>query len=812
MAGKQDAGGIKTIHKFGGGCLKSLEDFQRLSLLMADKPGIMVISAAYDVTKRLLQSLHLAADGQPYQKKIRDLIQYHVELTQGLTKDPLLIECLNQDEQDIMAMLHSVRLLGSYSKQQHDWLLGYGEYWNSRLIASYLQLPWLDAGHIIRVTHYDALVNVNWKETAKQWKKALKNSASQQVVVPGFVATNEMGQRCLLGFNGSDFTAAIIAKLVNARDLYKWTDIDGIYSADPKLVKSAFVIPQLCYEEAAELAYFGASVLHPQTVHPAIEAKINIHIRNYFKPDKPGTLVNQEKKGAGLVVKGLSSISQVALLSLEGAGFLGVSGMASRVFAALSRVHVSVILFCQASSEYSVTLAIKQSSIAEAKAAIAQEFFFELGHGAMDRILVQPDCSVIAAVGEGMCGQPGVAAQFFSTLSKANVNILAIAQASSERNISTVIASADMQKGLRALHGGFYLAAKSVSIGLIGPGSVGSMLLEQIKQNLSSLKEQFNVDLHVRGIMNSRQMLLKESRIDLKKWPELLEKQGEKTDFFNFLQHITSPEIPHALIIDTTSSEQIAKTYPEIFATGCHVVTPNKKANSFPLKDYQKMWQSIKEHKGHYLYEATVCAGLPIINTIKDLLATGDVITRIEGIVSGTLAYVFHGCAKGKTFAESVQEAYDLGYTEPDPRDDLNGMDVARKFVCLARQLGYGIELKDVSLLNLVPEQLKSLSVADFLKQLPKHQDEIESTIKSLLKGNAAIAYVGIIEKGQVYIQLNAYPANHPFANISGTDNILMIKSHRYDKQPLVIQGPGAGAGVTAAGVFADILHLVSTL
>ncbi len=803
---------VKTVNKLGGGCLQSLEDFQRLPALFADHPGIIVVSAAFGVTQKLLLSLHLAETGKTYERKIRELIAYHRTLCQALTDDKAFLEDLKKDEQDILALLRGVSLLGIYSKQQHDWLLGYGEYWNSRLIAAYLQLPWLDAGQIIVVSHSNAMVNVDWKKSTKNWRKALKNLPFESLVVPGFVAEDEQGQRTLLGFNGSDYTAAIIAKLVKACDLIKWTNIDGIYSADPKWVKTAFVIKQLCYEEAAELAYFGATVLHPQAVHPAIEAQTNIHIRNFFKPDKAGTLVNQQITDSELVVKGLSSIADVALINLQGAGFLGVSGMAGRIFAALSRVNVSVILFCQASSEYSVTLAIKQEQVEQAKTTIAKEFFFELGHGAMDRIETVVDCAVVAAVGEGMCGQLGVAARFFSTLAKAKTNVLAIAQASSERNISAVIAGSDIQKALRALHGGFYLSPKSVSIGLIGPGSVGGKLLDQIRENSQRLKAQFNVDFHVRGIMNSQKMFLKESRIDLKKWPVLLNDKGEKSNISLFLQHITSPEIPHAMIIDTTSAEPVARAYADIFASGCHLVTPNKKANSSPWPLYQKMWHNIKTNQCHYLYEATVCAGLPIINTIKDLMATGDVIKRIEGIVSGTLSFVFYSCAKGMSFADAVLKAHELGYTEPDPREDLNGLDVARKFVCLARELGYQVELEDVALLNLVPEGLKSVSQDQFLKELPNHQQAIEKQIKTLLKGQAALAYVGIIEEGKISIQLNAYPASHPFANISGTDNILMIQSHRYDKQPLIIQGPGAGADVTAAGVFADILHLVSML
>jgi bifunctional aspartokinase / homoserine dehydrogenase 1 len=812
MAKTQPFNSIKTVHKIGGSCLKSSADFKHIPLLLNDAPGIIVASAAFGVTQQLLQCLNQACISADYDKPLNELIDSQQSLIKSVCNKKRLLDELSQDKHDIEAMLRSVFMLKGYSEQQYDWLLGYGEYWSTRLIAALLNLPWIDARQFIVISQYNGLVNVDWTQTTEKWALATQSLASNQVVIPGFVARDEQGKEALLGLNGSDYTAAIITKLIKADELIKWTDVDGIYSADPSMVKSAFVIKQLSYSEAAELAHFGASILHPRAVHPAIEVNANIYIRNSYKPGKSGTLINHQISNTNMGVKALSSIQDVSLITLEGAGFLAASGMTGRIFTALSSSNIPIILFCQASSEYSITLAIHPNLAEAAKAAISREFFFELGRGVLDHISITPNCAVIAAVGEGMSGKKGTAAHFFEALAKANINTLAIAQASSERNISAVIRKQYVQKGLKSLHGSFYLSAKSISIGLIGPGSVGSQLLEQISGEQKRLKKRFNIDLQIRGVMNSKKMVLFDRGSNVDKWKDKLDKTKKNKNLSLFLSHIASHEIPHAIIIDTTSSSDIARSYPTIFDSGCHLVTPNKKANSSPSANYDQLMTNIKANRSHYKYEATVCAGLPIISTIKNLIATGDEINCIEGVVSGTLSYVFYQCNRGMSFAESVQKAYALGYTEPDPRDDLNGLDVARKFICLAREIGYKVELEDVELLNLVPEALRNVSIDDFMKQLPMHQDGINKQFDQLKKNHPNLAYVGKIKDGNIVIQLRSFSSENPLANISETDNILMIHSKRYNKQPLVIQGPGAGAEVTAAGVFADILDVVSKL
>jgi aspartokinase/homoserine dehydrogenase 1 len=803
---------MTVVNKIGGSCLRTAEDYQKIGQIIIDTPCFLIISASYGTTEILYDCLRLASAKKEYLVKLHALIEYHCAQNNALMNDPLINTSLRQDQEDIATLLHSVSLLGSYSQQQMDWLLGYGEYWSSKMIATMLGMPWLDSGQIITANLREGMVSIDWLETKKRLTKAMKGIQSPVIVMPGFVARNEQGQRALLGFNGSDFSAAIIAKLTKAKHFYKWTDIDGIYTADPKLVKSAFAIPELSYQEASDLAYFGASVLHPQSVQPAIDANIPIHIKNFFKINSFGTTICDNPAKTSLVIKGLSSISELALINIEGTGLMGLCGFAGRLFNCLSHASISVILISQASSEHSISIVVNAQQGQETVKIIQHEFGFELANTMIQNISLKLDCTVISAVGDGMSGAPGVAAKFFKMLSKANINILAIAQGSSERSISSVIDSDKTQRALQVLHGGFYLSNKTISIGLIGPGGVGAELLDQIKKNRLRLKREINVDLKVRGVMNSTLMLLNEKNSELKAWKDGSMLNTLPKNMTSFIKHIASPEIPHAVIIDCTSSADVASQYATIIANGCHIVTPNKKANSSDMSQYKQLKSIISDHNSHYLYETTVCAGLPVIRTIQDLIATGDTIKRIEGVVSGTLSYIFHQCAQGVSFADSVIEAYELGYTEPDPREDLNGLDVARKFVCLARELGYDISLDDVKLLNMVPDALKDETTPQFLKKLKNHQGPIEAKIKGLLKDHAAVAYVGVIEAGKITVELNAYQASHPFANTTGTDNILLIQSLRYDKQPLIIQGPGAGQDVTAAGVFADLLKLASML
>lgn len=803
---------INQIYKIGGRCLQDKVGFEKIKKLDLNQ-ALLVVSATGGTTQALKNTLELAKSGGDYLPILDDLETFHKKLARSLSINvDNYSSLLDKSMLELKAVLTSVELLGQYATLQAEWVLGQGEYWSSLLVTAMLgeKTAWLNSAKIITIHKHDGVTQVDWIQTEKNLKEHMPHNGYSTLVAPGYIAQEQDGQFTLLGDNGSDFSAAIYAKILKADALTKLTHVDGIYSADPTRVQSAFVLPYVSYQEVAELAYFGAEILHPQTVQPAISAKIPIFIKNINKLSEPGTRIDERNRPSTFIVKGLTCMENINLITVEGTGILGVCGMSARLFGLLSRHGISVIFISQASSEYSISLVVSDVHGELALNLIEEELAFEHQEGVIADILLKQDCSVVAVVGDGMCGHPGVAAQFFSNLAKAQVNILAIAQSASERNISVIINEHETTKALRALHGGFYLSDRAISVGLIGPGGVGRALLGQLEAEIENLRSQFRIDLRLRGLINSREMILSDKQVTLREWDE--SKSKPHADLSAFIEHIASDEIPHAVIIDCSASPKVAQSYLGMIDKGCHIITPNKQANAAPMAQFKTLKAKLADRHRFHLYETTVCAGLPVIKTIRDLLDTGDQIKRIEGVVSGTLSYIFNQCAQGSSFADSVLSAYDLGYTEPDPRDDLNGMDVARKFVCLAREIGLETELEQVSLLNLVPEPLRDISKEEFLKQLPKYQEEINQYLKELLAGQANIAYVGLIEDGQVSVSLKAYSANHPFANIHGTDNIIQIQSRRYDKQPLIIQGPGAGLDVTAAGVFADFLKLVSYL
>jgi aspartokinase/homoserine dehydrogenase 1 len=638
----------------------------------------------------------------------------------------------------------------------------------------------------------------------------LKNKPFKQMVITGFIASSMDGKRTTLGRNGSDFSAAIFAKLFSAKTLVIWTDVDGIFSADPRRVRSAFAIESMSYNEALELAYFGAKVLHPMTIAPALELQIPILIKNTNNPQAKGTEISSAPKKSSHPVCGLSCVDNVALINIEGSGMIGVSGIAARVFQIMHQSNISVILISQASSEHSICFAVNKDQASAAKNALTEYLQFELEHQHIEKIIVDDTCAILAAVGDGMVGAIGVLGKFCDTLAKANVNIHAIAQGSSERNISVVIKSEDANRALQAVHAGFYLSNKTISIGLIGCGQIGETLLQQIHAELAHLKEKYQVNLCVRGIMNSQKMLLQHDPIDLTQWHAALTKTDIASNINDFADHISPVDMPHAVIIDCTANKMISEEYLHFMKRGIHVITPNKHANAGDLQ-YYKQLKTLTNC--YYLYEATVCAGLPVISTLQDIIKTGDEVLNVSGIVSGTLSFVFSEMARGTSFSSAVFAAKKAGYTEPDPREDLSGMDVARKLICLAREIGYDVSITDVLLEDLVPKELKDCSVEEFMKRLPNYDHQIIEQVKKASAKKEKLYYVANVNhKGKLSVTIESLPETHPFAALKSTDNMLIFTTRRYHTQPLIIQGPGAGAEVTAAGVFADLLRLVSYL
>jgi aspartokinase/homoserine dehydrogenase 1 len=632
------------------------------------------------------------------------------------------------------------------------------------------------------------------------------------VVITGFIATDSDGLQTTLGRNGSDYSASIMGALLEASAITIWTDVSGVMSADPNRVPEAAVIPELTYNEAMELAYFGAKVIHPQTMSPAVERAIPIYIKNTFEPEAPGSKVGPKASDTH-AIKGITTVENVALVNLEGTGMIGVPGTADRLFGALRSASISVILISQASSEHSICFAVPGALADKVDTVVRRAFAVELEQNQIQRVEIRRNCSIIAVVGDGMAGSPGVAARFFGTLGNAGISIRAIAQGSSERNISAVIDSDVATRALRAAHAGFYLSTETLSLGLIGPGNVGATLLSQMATQVEHLRKTFNLDFRIRGIATSTRMLLAERSIDLDNWKSELETHGEALDWKRFDTHVNAEHLPHAAIVDCTASLEVSARYVSWFAQGMHVVTANKKAQSGPLAYYDELQQGRRTYHTHFLYETSVGAGLPIIQTLRDLIETGDEIVSIEGIFSGTLAYLFNVFDGKRPFSAIVREARDNGYTEPDPRDDLSGMDVARKLIILARELGLRLELSDIEIENLVPQELHATSIEDFLDSLGRYDAGMRERFEQAQAAGKVLRYVGSLNReGKATVKLETLPREHAFAHINLTDNVVRFVSGRYSSNPLVVQGPGAGPAVTAAGVFADLLRLARYL
>jgi len=812
------------IHKFGGSSLADAECFRRVADILKNQPkrplGV-VVSAMRGTTDALLALVEGAQRGSTDHDQVLEPLRerYKKAAEELLSPDnlPPVLEAWEKDAGDLGDLLRAIALVRSADPRSRDVAAGFGELWSARLLAAFLdqdmpgdRVDWLDARRALTVHQTELGPSVLWDTSLRRTAEALGDSPPDVMVITGFIAEDEQGLQTTLGRNGSDYSAAIFGVLLDADELTIWTDVDGVMSGDPNRVPEAKVIDTLSYNEAMELAYFGAKVIHPQTMGPAVANNIPILIRNTFAPEHPGTRV-VAKAGGEDNIKGITAIDGVALVNVEGAGMIGVPGTADRIFGALREADVSVILISQASSEHSICFAVPELLAGTAREVISDAFAEELESGQIHRVDVTPACSILAVVGDGMSGTPGVAGRFLSTLGRAGINVSAIAQGSSERNISAVVRQEDATRALRAVHSGFYLSAKTISIGIIGPGMVGSTLLAQIAEQASRLREQFNLDLRIRAIATSSKMLLADRRIDLTDWQAALADSGEETDLDRLADHIHTDHLPHSVLIDCTASEKVAARYAEWLRRGIHVVTPNKKAFSAGYDYYRELQEAAREGSSHYFYETTVGAALPVIQALRDLRETGDRIDTVEGIFSGTLAYLFNTYDGSRPFSEIVAEARASGYTEPDPRDDLSGMDVARKVIILAREMGDALDVSELEIRSLVPEALQSGSVEDFLRELPKYDEDMQRLLEEAREQGKVLRYVGRLERGgRASVDLVQLDRDHPFANINLTDNVVQFVSERYSANPLVIQGPGAGPAVTAAGIFADLLRLTA--
>jgi len=814
------------VQKFGGSSVADAACFRRVADIVeasSNPREAIVLSACRGVTDALLDLVTMAERPEAVCAPAIDALKArHMHLAAALVSKSACDSYnaqLEKDCQDIAGMLQTVHLIRSSTYSMRDVIAGYGEIWSTRLFAPFLRergrirgdIVWIDTRQVIIVEWGSLGPAVQWATSEANLRKLVPANFTGRLIVTGFIATTTKGNQTTLGRNGSDFSGSIFGALLDAAEITIWTDVDGVLSADPRLVPNAQVIDQLSYNEAMELAYFGAKVIHPQTMEPAVARDIPIFIRNTFAPLKRGTLICANPVSA-LKVKGITTIDPVALVNLEGAGMIGVPGTAHRLFGALRDSGISVILISQASSEHSICFAIPEAQAVRAEEAVRRAFDAELRDGQIQHVEVALGMSILAVVGDGMAGTHGVAAKVFNSLGDAAISVRAIAQGASERNISVVVDGKGAAKALRAVHAAFYLSPNTLSIGLIGPGTVGSVLLGQMATQIDRLRE-LNLDLRVRGITSSTRMLLEETTVDLSRWSERLAEAGEPLDMQKFINHVQADYVPHTVVIDCTASEDVAAQYRDWLTRGIHIVTPNKKANS-GLASYYKSLQEARRATGtHYLYEATVGAGLPVIQTLRDLRETGDDITQIEGIFSGTLAYLFNVFDGSESFSSIVRAAKAKGYTEPDPRDDLSGVDVARKLIILGREMGLSLEMSDVHVEGLVPEALVKCSLDEFMQRLPESDASMAAMLADARKKHQVLRYVGRIDAtGNATVGLMRLDGKHAFANIALTDNVVRFATRRYCDNPLIVQGPGAGPEVTAAGVFSDLLRLSAYL
>jgi bifunctional aspartokinase / homoserine dehydrogenase 1 len=812
------------VHKFGGSSVADAACMERVAAILEADPAprlAVVLSAARGVTDALL-NLIAAAEGQEDAAPGLDAVRNrHVDIATELCGPHSASEFIHQldaDCRDIASILHGVKLTRAASRKTRDLVAGFGEIWSTRLFARYLDgrgtrqgVQWVDAREVVQVSWSPLGPSVQW-EASRERAAALRDHNPATLIITGFIARDPKGLQTTLGRNGSDFSASIFGDLLDASEIDIWTDVDGVLSADPRRVPDATVIDSLSYHEAMELAYFGAKVIHPQTMAPAVAKKIPIWIRNTFAPEKPGTLIC-ESPVSSHAVKGITSIEKIALVNVEGAGMIGVPGTAERLFGALRDEGVSVILISQGSSEHSICFAVPEADAALTERTVRQAFDTELRQGQIQNVDLVGGCSILSVVGDGMAGTPGIAASVFGALASAGVNIRAIAQGSSERNISAVMDERQSTRALRAVHARFYLSPHTVSIGLIGPGTVGVVLLEQLASQRERLLRDFHLDLRVRGILTSKRMLLSDTSLTLDDW-RAAASTARTSDMAAFEEHIHAEHLPHTVILDCSASAAIADQYPRWLGKGIHIATPNKKANSGALDLYTRVMESRREAGSHYLYEATVGAGLPIIVTLRDLRETGDEIKRIEGIFSGTLAYLFNVWDGSQPFSAVVRDAKAKGFTEPDPRDDLSGMDVARKLVILAREMGLKLELRDVELEGLIPAPLATCPPDEFMNRLGELDAPMLARLQSAQKAGRVLRYVAALDAAsrKASVGLVELERSHSFANINLTDNIVQFVTSRYHQNPLVVQGPGAGPAVTAGGVFADLLRVCAYL
>ena len=818
----------QKLMKFGGSSVANDERIRTAAsiILNAAREGrvVVVVSAFHGVTNQLLECARRAEQGdRTYIDLYQSLAARHVEtlkaLHAGRPPKRVMAELFTMLS-ELHDVLQGIMMLRHSPPQALDLVASFGERCSSLTVASYLNRRHpayaADARQCIvtddNFTHAAVLFEKTNQKIRQQFRTPRAHARSHSIpVVTGFIAATEDGRTTTIGRDGSDYTAAILGAALGVSVIEIWTDVDGILSADPRAVPGAFVVPQMSYEEAMELSYFGAKVLHSSTIAPAVVRRIPIVIKNTLKPLAPGTRISRHVDRWEGVAKGITAVEHCTLLTLRGLSMVGVPGTAERLFRSLASHRVNVILISQASSEHTICFAVSTAQASAAQKAVQEEFRYEF-HAKLVSLDEKAEQTIVAIVGDGMEGTPGVSGKVFQSLGRNGINVSAIAQGASERNISLVIDDAERIRALNVIHEAFFERKRTLAVVLIGPGTIGRALLRQVLQQQSFLRTK-GFDLRLCGLANSTQFVVSPSGIDLARWSEALRSSPHRMNTSAFLEALGSLQFTNIVVVDCTASADIVDLYEDFVRLNMHIVTPNKRANVLPWPRYQRLMELVRVRERHFLYTANVGAGLPIISTMNDLIASGDQIVKIEGIFSGTLGYLFSEYDGTRPFSSLVQEALELGYTEPDPREDLCGADVARKLLILARELGLRMDLRDIRVESLVPPSLRrGPFVKRFVDTLSRHDDAMKRRFDAAHGRGCLLRYVGVLQGRAAFAGLREIPRTHHFASAHGSDNIVAFTTHRYARTPLVVQGPGAGTDVTAMGVFADILKLLRYL